>query len=42
MIIMQVSRLGLDAGVVRRACLYLVQREVLAYKKERRVLHRLR
>ena len=38
----QLARLGLDSGVVRRACLLLVQREVLEYKKERRVLHRRR
>jgi hypothetical protein len=41
-VVEQLSRLGLDSATVRRACVYLVQREVLCYKKERRVLHRTR
>jgi DNA replication licensing factor MCM5 len=38
----QLSRLGMDSTLVRRACVYLVQREILEHKKERRVLHRCR
>lgn len=38
----QLSRVGMDGMLVRRACVYLVQREVLEYKKERRILHRCR
>jgi DNA replication licensing factor MCM5 len=41
-VVEQLSRLGMDQAVVRRACVYLVQREVLEYKKERRILHRCR
>lgn len=39
-VVEQLGRLGMDQMLVRRACVYLVQREVLEYKKERRILHR--
>lgn len=39
-VVEQLGRLGMDQMLVRRACVYLVQREILEYKKERRILHR--
>lgn len=41
-VVEQLARLGMDGALVRRACVYLVQRDVLEYKRERRVLHRRR
>jgi DNA replication licensing factor MCM5 len=41
-VVEQLGRVGMDQVLVRRACVYLVQREVLEYKKDRRILHRRR
>lgn len=41
-VVEQLSRLGMDSVLVRRACVMLVRREMLEYKKERRILHRTR
>jgi hypothetical protein len=41
-VVEQLARLGMDSVLVRRACVMLVKREVLEYKRERRILHRTR
>jgi hypothetical protein len=41
-VVEQLGRLGMDSNLVRRACVYLVQRDVLEYRRERRILHRVR